>query len=133
MLFGEMDSDSLDNIEDYDDDDDQQQLQFGAGGAAGAASFTLFGSGDSPSGGVVFGGAPNGGAATAASGAGAVRGRAPPANVPASSWLAGSQQRQQVGSGMLVDDDDLARQVAAQMARHRNKRMRASQSCSQMG
>jgi hypothetical protein len=137
MLFGEMDSDSLDNIEDYDDgDEDQQQLQSVAGGVGAAASFTLFGSGDSPSDGVVFGGN-RGAAATEASGAGAARGRAP-ASVPASSWLAGSQrqqagrQQQQGGSGMLVDDDDLARQVAAQMARHRNKRMRASQSRSQM-
>jgi hypothetical protein len=128
MLFGEMDSDSLDNIEQYDDDEEQQQLQYGGAGAGGAASFTLFGSGDSPSGGVMFGGSRGVAAATAASGAGASRGRAPAGTVPGSTWLPGSQQQQQGGSGMLVDDDDLARQVAAQMARHRNKRMRASQS-----
>lgn len=132
MLFGEMDSDSLDDVEGEDEEQQQQyqqQPQYGRA-AAGAGSFGMFG-GDFPARGVFGAGRA---VHRAASGAGAVRGRAP-ASVPASSWLAGSQrpagsqQQQQAVSGALVDDDELARQVAAQMARHRIKRMRASQSC----
>uniref|UniRef100_A0A383VDQ5 Uncharacterized protein n=1 Tax=Tetradesmus obliquus TaxID=3088 RepID=A0A383VDQ5_TETOB len=132
MLFGELDSDSLDDVEGEEEEQQQyqQQPQYGRA-AAGAGSFGVFG-GDFPAHGVFGAGRA---VHTAASGAGAVRGRAP-ASVPASSWLAGSQrpagrqqQQQQAVSGTLVDDDELARQVAAQMARHRIKRMRASQSC----
>jgi hypothetical protein len=142
MLFGEMDSDSMDVVVGEEEEEQQHHEPQYGGSAAGAGSFSMFG-GDVSSHGRFGPSAASREVNTAASGAGAARGRstAGAAGVPASSWLVGSQrqpgrqqqQQQQGGSSMLVDDDELARQVAAQMARHRNKRMRASQSRSQMG